>query len=130
MTVESRALVAVTAFFVILGVRGDAHHGQAGLFDESRTIELKGTVKQWSFVNPHPILVLEVSEKGATSEWDVYFGPSAVSFLRRQGFTPDTFRVGEALVVTGHPATGAGVRGIDVWGKGTGVTRSDGKAVP
>ena len=130
MTIKSRVLMAMTAFLVIGGVLGHAHHGQAGLFDESRTIELKGSVKQWSFVNPHPILVLEVSEKGAAVEWDVYFGPSAVSFLRRQGFTPETFRIGEALVVTGHPATGAGVRGIDVWGKGTGVTRSDGKAVP
>jgi hypothetical protein len=130
MTVKSRVLVAVAAFLVILGGRAVAHHGQAGLFDETRTIELKGAVKTWSFVNPHPILVLEVGEKGATAEWDVYFGPSAVSFLRRQGYSAETFRAGEVLVITGHPATGTGVRGIDVWGKGTSVTRADGRAVP
>ena len=109
---------------------GAAHHGQAGLFDETKLVELKGAVKKWSFVNPHPILLLEVQDGGKTAEWDVYFGPSAVSFLRRQGFTPETFRAGEIVVVKGHPATGPGVRGIDVWGKGTGVTRADGSAVP
>ena len=39
-----------------------AHHGQVGLFDESRIIELKGTVKQWNFINPHPILVLDAPD--------------------------------------------------------------------
>jgi hypothetical protein len=107
-----------------------AHHGQAGLFDESRILELKGTVKQWSFINPHPILVLEApDEKGARKEWDIYFGPGAVPSLRRQGFSADTFKVGETLVVKGHPAT-SGAPGMDVLGKGTGVTRADGRRVP
>ena len=56
---------------------------------------------------------VEVMEAGKTTEWDVYFGPSAVSFLRRQGFAHDTFRTGEIVVVKGHRAT-AGVQGIDV----------------
>ena len=107
-----------------------AHHGQVGLFDESRIVELKGTVKQWSFVNPHPVLVLDASdEKGARRDWDVYFGPGAVPSLRRQGFAPDTFTVGETVVIKGHPAT-SGDPGVDVTGKGTGVTRADGRSVP
>jgi hypothetical protein len=131
MTVNWGALIGVGTLLLALSSPGAAHHGQAGLFDQTRMMELKGAVKQWSFVNPHPILLLEVAdEKGAKADWDVYFGPSAVSALRRQGFTPETFRIGEAVVVKGYPATGAGVRGIDVWGKGTSVTRADGKAVP
>ena len=118
------------AVLLALSLQGAAHHGQAGLFDDARIVELKGTVKKWSFVNPHPILLIEVTEGGVTSEWDVYFGPSAVSFLRRQGFRPETFRAGETVLVKGHPAAGVGVRGADVWGKGTGVTRADGGAVP
>jgi hypothetical protein len=107
-----------------------AHHGQAGLFDEARVIEVRGAVKEWSFVNPHPVLTLEATDdRGARVDWEVYFGPSAVARLRQQGFTVDTFKVGETLVVTGHPAT-SGVRGIDVWGGGTTVKRSDGSAVP
>jgi Family of unknown function (DUF6152) len=107
-----------------------AHHGQVGLFDDSRIVELKGTVKQWSFINPHPILVLEApDEKGVRKDWDVYFGPGAVPSLRRQGFAADTFKVGETVVVKGHPAA-SGAPGMDVMGKGTGVTRADGRSVP
>jgi hypothetical protein len=50
--------------------------------------------------------------------------------MRRNGYTPQTFKVGETVVVKGHPATGVGVRGVDVWGKGVSVTRADGTAVP
>jgi hypothetical protein len=117
---------------VVLGaaVAASAHHGQVGLFQEGRIVELKGTVKRWSFSNPHPILILEVAdEKGVKVEWDVYFGPGAVPSLRRQGFAADTFTVGEALVVKGHPAT-SGAPGLDVLGKGTGVTRADGRPAP
>ena len=67
--------------------------------------------------------------KGVRVDWDVYFGPGAVSSLRRQGFSAETFKVGEALVVTGHPAT-SGAPGVDVLGKGTGVVRADGRAAP
>jgi hypothetical protein len=106
------------------------HHGQAGLFDEARTIEVRGTVKEWSFVNPHPVLTLEATDGGgARVDWEVYFGPAAVSRLRQQGFSVDTFKLGETLVVTGHPAT-SGAHGVDVWGSGSRVTRADGSAVP
>ena len=124
-------LFVVGSLFMALGLTAAAHHGQAGVFDETRTVDLTGTVKQWNFVNPHPVLVLEVrNEKGTMEVWDVYFGPSAVSFQRRQGFTPQTFRVGETIVVRGHPATAPGTRGVDVWGKAASVKRADGSAVP
>ena len=122
------AFVGALVFWAAVAVA--AHHGQAGLFDESRIVELKGTVKQWNFINPHPILVLDApDDKGVRKEWDVYFGPGAVPSLRRQGFAPDTFKVGEIVIVKGHPAT-SGSPGIDVLGKGTGVTREDGRSVP
>lgn len=108
-----------------------AHHGAAGLFDLGRTVELTGSVKKWSFVNPHPILVLEVTdEHGVTADWDVYFGPAAAAILRNRGYAPDTFAFGETLTVKGHPAQATGVRGIDVFGRDTSVTRSDGTRIP
>lgn len=125
----------VRSFGILLlgaGAPGVAHHGQAGLFDESRVVELRGAVKEWSFVNPHPVLTLDVTDdNGAHADWEVYFGPQAVSHLRQRGFSAETFKVGETLVVTGHPATAARARGVDVWGGGgTKVTRADGSAVP
>ena len=128
-TLSRTSLALFTAMLLSLPVA--AHHGQAGLFDEARIIELRGTVKNWSFVNPHPILVLEVTdEKGGKTDWDVYFGPPGAPIMRRNGYTAETFKKGETLTVKGHPATGAGVRGVDIWGKGVSVTRADGSPVP
>ena len=122
-------LILFTIF--VLSVHAAAHHGQAGLFDEARIVELRGTVKSWSFVNPHPMLVLEVTdEKGGKADWDVFFGPPGAPILRRNGYSAQTFKPGETLLVKGHPATGPGVRGVDVWGKGVSVTRADGSTVP
>ena len=117
---------------IILGsaITAAAHHGQVGLFADSKITELKGTVKRWIFTNPHPILVVEApDDKGVKTDWDVYFGPAAVPSLRRQGFSIDTFKAGEALVIKGHPATN-GAPGLDVLGKGTGVVGAEGGAAP
>ena len=131
MTPTRVMLFGLAALVVATTFPAAAHHGQAGLFDETKVVELKGVVKKWSLVNPHPILVLEVTAaNGTKTEWDVYFGPSAAGPLRRQGYLPETFRPGETVIVKAHPSTGAEVRGVDVWGRGVGVTREDGKPVP
>jgi hypothetical protein len=122
---------ALTALLIGASLPAAAHHGAAGLFDESTTIEITGTVSQWSFVNPHPVLVLAVeSDDGRTVEWDVYFGPAAASAMQRRGYAADTFAVGETVTVRGHPAAAAGVRGIDVTRVAGKVTRADGSDVP
>jgi hypothetical protein len=131
MAIERWASIGIATFLLALSLRGAAHHGQVGLFDESRTVELSGSVKEWSFVNPHPVLVLDVAEANdGTVAWDVYFGPSAVSALRRRGFSADTFRPGETVIVKGHVAVAEGAHGIDVWGPDCSVTRADGAPIP
>ncbi len=122
-------LVLLAALVIVQGAR--AHHGQAGLFDQEAIVTLTGTVREWVFVNPHPVLVLDVSgADGATVSWDIYFGPAAVSALGRRGFSDATFAVGETIVVAGHPATAPGALGLDVWGRGVSVSREDGSPVP
>ena len=131
MTRRSSAVSAVVSLWLLWSSVAAAHHGTAGLFDLGLTVEVTGSVKKWSFVNPHPILVLEViDEHGMTAEWDVYVGPSAASMLRNRGYAPDTFTFGETLTITGHTAKVAGVRGIDVFGANASVTRPDGTQVP
>ena len=131
MTIETFVRAGIGSLLLGLGVSAGAHHGQVGLFDETRMVEMTGTVKEWTFVNPHPVLILTVAAAGrAAEDWDVYFGPQAVSALRRRGFSATTFAVGETITVTGHPATAPGARGVDVWGAGAGVRRADGAAVP
>lgn len=131
MGIRTWAVIGVGGVVLALSPSASAHHGAAGLFDLGRTVELTGSVKKWSFVNPHPILVLEVTdENGAKTDWDIYFGPSAASRLRTRGYAPNTFTFGETLSVMGHPATAEGVRGIDVFGQDASVTRADGTRAP
>ena len=125
------AVTVVVSIVVGLCLPAAAHHGAAGLFDLSRTVELTGSVKRWSFVNPHPILVIAVAdESGATTDWDIYFGPAGATNMRNRGYAPDTFRFGDTLLVTGHPARVAGAHAVDVFGAEASITRPDGTRVP
>ena len=129
----SRWSAVIVAVSVVLGLSfsAAAPHGAAALFDQGRTVELSGSVKRWSFVNPHPILVLEVADRnGGTADWDVYFGPAAAPILRNRGFAPDTFKFGQVLIVKGHPARVDGARALDVFGGEAGITTLDGTRVP
>jgi hypothetical protein len=130
MTSKWAAAIGTGSVLLALCLPSAAHHGQAGLFDQTRMVHMTGSVKEWSFVNPHPVLVIEITADGTTTSWDVYFGPSAMSALRKRGFSAATFKVGETVIVNGHPATTAGARGIDVWGADSSVTRADGTPIP
>ena len=49
-----------------------AHHSTRGIYHEDQTLELKGVVKEWAFVNPHPYLTLTVEdENGVAHDWDL-----------------------------------------------------------
>jgi hypothetical protein len=128
---KTAALVAIGGIVLAAGPAAIAHHGAAGLFDETRTVEVTGQVREWLFVNPHPILVLEVPGQGSQVEvWDVYFGPAAATLMRGRGYSESTFVAGETLTIVGHPAVAEGARGLDVFGSSGRVTRENGKPVP
>ena len=125
-----KGFAAVAAVVLGLGVVAAsvaAHHSTNAMYDESRTIEVSGKVLEWRFVNPHPYLVVEVTTDGKTEKWDFSFGGAAVSHLRKQGYTPQSFKIGEVIVARGNPARLASARGFLVRG---GVTRQDGTPIP
>lgn len=104
-----------------------AHHNAAPLFDSSKTIEVRGTVKVWKLSNPHPLLLLDATdEKGEKVECGISFGNAAGTALRRRGWTPETLKVGEIVTARGNPARQADTCGVD----SAMVTRADGTPVP
>jgi hypothetical protein len=122
--------IVAGSILLALASPGAAHHGEAGLWDETRTVEVRGTVKEWYLVNPHPVLVVEITdENGETADWDVYFGPFAATSMRKRGFSDDMFVAGEMVIIKGHAAAEAGIRGINVFGAGTSLVRADGSPV-
>lgn len=81
-----------------------AHHSTAGIYQQDVEVQLKGKVTSWRFINPHPSLKLEVAdEKGVVHEWDVSYGGSAVAHLKRRGYSAETFKPGDVVIVKGHP---------------------------
>lgn len=113
----------------VLAVTAGAHHSTAGIYEPTLTVELKGTVKVWRFINPHPSLKIEVvDEKGVAHEWDVSYGGNAVAHLKRRGYSATTFKPGDVIIVKGHPTVLKDAYGL-LMEMGN-PTREDGRPYP
>jgi hypothetical protein len=89
-----------------------AHHAQAPFFHQDRTVEIQGTVKNWLFRNPHPVLLVEVTgPNGQTTNWSVLFPPATV--LAKRGWSTETFKVGETVIASGHPSRAPNTYGLE-----------------
>ena len=63
------AVAVFASIFTMLGGLVVAHHSTAG-YDTSKTVELKGTVAEWIWRNPHCILVWDVTDaSGNVVQW-------------------------------------------------------------
>jgi hypothetical protein len=77
-----------------------AHHS-AAMFDDTKVAELKGTVKELQWTNPHIWLQVLVDDNGATKEWSFEGGsPNALS---RRGWRSTTFKPGDVVIVRFNP---------------------------
>lgn len=91
-----------------------AHHSYA-MFDATRTVTIKGTVKKWELINPHSFLFVTVVDKsGHEQEWGMEApGPNT---LLRAGWTRQTIKPGEKVTVELNPLrdgrTGGNLRKI------------------
>ena len=79
-----------------------AHHAGT-MFDETRTTELTGTVKEFQFTNPHAWIqvMVETRPGEAPKEWSVEWG--SPNQLSRQGIRPSTFKPGARVTMRIHP---------------------------
>jgi hypothetical protein len=92
-------LVSLASIAVASGAR--AHHSFA-MFDMAHPIELSGTVKEFRFVNPHSILVLQVKgQDGEVTEWVLEGGAPAM--LTRAGMNAKSLKPGDEIIITIFP---------------------------
>jgi hypothetical protein len=99
-----RTLLAqiVTAGAMISAGRAYAHHSFAATYLEDKTQKIEGKVVQFLYQNPHSFLTVEgADEKGVMQRWSIEWGSSG--HLSRQGVTRDSLKVGDRVVVMGHP---------------------------
>lgn len=84
-----------------------AHHSFQASYDMESLVEIKGTLMQLNFRNPHSsVMVLAPDATGKMQRWGIEWG--GASLLQRQGLTRDSFKPGDEVVITGQPGRDAG----------------------
>jgi hypothetical protein len=95
----SSRLIAVVA---ALGVATPAlaHHG-LGRFDRTKQVAFTGVIRGLDFVNPHSYLHFDVvNDAGETISMNCEM--RAATLLRRSGWSPEMFKIGERATVFGY----------------------------
>ena len=80
-----------------------AHHAFATEFDAKKPVTMKGIVTKIDWANPHVWFYLNVkTESGVIENWGFEMG--GPNSLRTSGWTKDTMKIGDELIVEGSLA--------------------------
>jgi uncharacterized protein DUF6152 len=110
----------IVSFVLLLAVAPAlAHHSVSAEFDKDKPISFTGTVVKVDWMNPHIYTHIETKENGKAVVYQVEGG--APNALFRNGWRPDTLKVGEVVTVSGSRAKKADSMRVN----GT-ITRADG----
>jgi hypothetical protein len=90
-------LLAAAGGFALPAV---AHHSFA-MFDQTKQLSLKGTVKEFQWTNPHAFIRVDVAENGATETWDVEL--NSPNNLKRQGWSSSSVKTGDKVTIVLNP---------------------------
>ena len=133
------AAVAIGLVLVTVPVR--AHHSFAAAFDETKPINLQGTVTRVELVNPHSWIWIDVKgQDGTVVNWGIEGGPP--SNLFRNGISKASLPVGTPIKLFGYQAKSGEPRGVGVFveyldgrkvfmgGSAPGANPGDGPASP
>ena len=93
----------VPVFVVLTLVSGavplSAHHSWP--VSREKLVTVKGTVMEFEWANPHPMITLEVrTDDGKTEKWLV--GGPAINRMEANGWTKTTVKPGDVLTGTGY----------------------------
>lgn len=97
---------------VFLGVAGlllvagplFAHHGRSN-YDVTASATVKGVVTEFQWVNPHALILVDVTgEDGKVEKW--VGETNSPNTLSRQGWTRNTVKVGDQVTLVGHRVKG------------------------
>lgn len=103
MEFRSAMYLILASSFLLLNVSLSAHHGTGVAYEVDKLVTVKGTVTDWLWSNPHCGLLFDVTgDKGNVEHWGAELGnPHQMSGA---GFARDSFKPGDKVTATGHPA--------------------------
>ena len=95
--------IYVPAFVILTLISGavplSAHHSWPVSMD--RLVTVKGTVTEFAWANPHPMMTLEVqTNDGRTEKWMV--GGPAIVRMTANGWTKTTVKPGDVITGIGY----------------------------
>ncbi|HLH30592.1 MAG TPA: DUF6152 family protein, partial [Terriglobia bacterium] len=95
-------LLAIPLALLVLSAPVLAHHGGAA-YDTSKMTTLSGTITEFQFIQPHPIIYLDV--KGANGNVEKWFVEmTAPNHLVHYGWSGHKLHAGEMIKVQGNAA--------------------------
>jgi hypothetical protein len=93
----SFATICVLA--LVAAIPLSAHHSWPVNFQKLVTV--KGTVTDFTWENPHPMMTLEVkTDEGKVEKWQV--GGPAINRMEANGWTKNTVKAGDVITGTGY----------------------------
>ncbi len=101
-----RVAYLAAAHALVCSALVQAHHS-TGVFDTTKTIELRGTIVDFKLRNPHASLVVDAQvvtngeSRGAVARWEIE--SQAVSMLRTLGIDAQTFERGDSITIRAWP---------------------------
>ena len=78
-------------------------HHSGSLFDRARTIEIKGTIVEFNWGNPHASFAVDVAGENGLPSAVWYVEMQGAQSLVRQGWKRTTIAVGDEVTVTVNP---------------------------
>lgn len=108
-----RTIIALLAVAGLIGavVPAIAHHSFSAEFDNTKQVELKGFVSKVEWTNPHVWFYINVVDPvtGKQTRWGFEMGPP--HGLQGQGWTRETMKIGDEVIVNGSRAKDGSNRG-------------------
>lgn len=101
MTTRKYLWAAGALAAAVIATAGGAHHSFA-MFDQTKSVTVKGQVVEFQWTNPHAFIELEVPDgRGGTDRWSVEL--NSPNNLTRQGWRRSSLTVGQTVSVTLNP---------------------------
>lgn len=127
------SMAAVLAAVLFAATRADAHHSFA-MYEPTKTLTFKCTVKDFQWTNPHTILwvLVQPTGGGAAQEWSLETTSPGV--LTRAGWTRHSLKAGDRVSVTLSPlrdgSHGGSLNSVTLLDTGQTLVPSFGKEQP
>ena len=116
-----RLIALVVAAGLVAGASAAQAHHSGAMFDRSRQVTLMGTVKDFSWTNPHSSFAVEVTKPDGSAElWGVEM--NSPNNLVREGWTRTTLKPGDKITAVVNPLRDGKPGGVYV-----SITLPDGK---